>query len=81
MLPQPVFINGQGVPGRFGKRYTLFAFDLTPMRVTDRTSTGYKKAACESRCISLQRTVNVVIYGEFEMVLEIDKSRNVIYDS
>ena len=67
----------------FGNGYTFFGFDLTP-------------DACNGGCFHLVRkgnlrieihfataltqTVNVVVYGEFEAVLEIDKGRNVIYD-
>ena len=67
----------------FGNGYTFFGFDLTP-------------DACDGGCFHLVRkgnlrieihfataltqTVNVVVYGEFEAVLEIDKGRNVIYD-
>ena len=29
---------------------------------------------------ALEHTVNVVVYGEFEAVLEIDKGRNIIYN-
>ncbi len=29
----------------------------------------------------LEQTVNVVVYGEFEAVLEIDKGRNIIYNN
>ena len=69
--------------GDFGNGYTFFGFDLTP-------------DACDGGCFQLVRkgnlrieihfataltqTVNVVVYGEFEAVLEIDKGRNVIYD-
>ena len=28
---------------------------------------------------ALEQTMNVVVYGEFEAVLEIDKGRNIIY--
>ncbi|KAK2183388.1 hypothetical protein NP493_314g02070 [Ridgeia piscesae] len=28
----------------------------------------------------LEQTVNVVVYGEFESVLEIDRKRNIVYD-
>ena len=66
-----------------GNGYTLFGFDLTP-------------DGCDGGCFHLVRvgnlrieihfaaalaqTVNVVVYGEFEAVLDIDKGRNVIYD-
>ncbi|KAK2186424.1 hypothetical protein NP493_200g01020 [Ridgeia piscesae] len=67
----------------FGNGYTFFVFDLT----TD---------ACDGSCFhlvkrgkfrveihfatALAQTVNVVAYGEFEAVLEIDKNRNVVFD-
>ena len=66
----------------FGNGYTFFGFDLTP-------------DSCDGGCFHLVRkgnlrielhfaaalaqTVNVVVYGEFEAVIEIDKGRNVIY--
>ena len=66
----------------FGNGYTFFGFDLTP-------------DACDGSCFhlvkkgnlrveihfasALSETVNVVAYGEFEAVLEIDKNRNVIF--
>ena len=62
---------------------TFFGFDLTP-------------DGCEGGCFHLTRkgnlriemhfatalehTVNVVVYGEFRAVLEIDKGRNIIYN-
>ena len=65
----------------FGNGYTYFWFDLTP-------------DACDGSCFhlvkrgnlrveihfatALTQTVNVVAYGEFEAVLEIDKNRNVV---
>ena len=67
----------------FGNGYTFFGFDLTP-------------DACDGVCFhlvqkgnlrieihfaaALAQTVNVVVYGESEAVLEIDKNRNIIYD-
>ena len=67
----------------FGNGYTFFGFDLPP-------------DSCDGGCLHLVRkgnprteiyfaaalaqTMNVVVYGEFEAVLEIDKGRNVIYD-
>ena len=29
---------------------------------------------------ALEQTVNIVVYGEYEAVLEIDKGRNIIYN-
>ena len=67
----------------FGNGYTFFGLDLTP-------------DACDGGCFhlvqkgnlridihfaaALAQTVNVVVYGESEPVLEIDKNRNIIYD-
>ena len=63
--------------------YTFFGFDLTP-------------DACDGGCLhlvqngnlrieihfaeALAQTVNVIVYDEFEAVLEIDKGRNIIYN-
>ena len=67
----------------FGNGYTFFRFDLTP-------------DACDGGCLhlvqkgnlrieihfaeALAHTVNVIVYAEFEAVLEIDKGRNIIYN-
>ena len=67
----------------FSKGYTFFGFDLTP-------------DGCDGGCFhltrkgnlriemhfpaALEQTVNVVFYGEFEAVLDIDKGRNIIYN-
>ena len=67
----------------FGQDYAFFGFDLTP-------------DGCDGGCFHLTRkgnlriemhfatalehTVNVVVYGEFEAVLEIDKGSNIIYN-
>ena len=67
----------------FGNGYTFFGFDLTP-------------DACDGGCFhlvqkgnlridihfaeALAQTVNVIVYAEFEAVLEIDKGRNIIYN-
>ena len=67
----------------FGQGYTFFDFDITP-------------DGCDGGCFHLTRkgnlriemhfatalehTVKVVVYGEFEAVLEIDKGRNIIYN-
>ena len=67
----------------FGNGYTFFGFDLTP-------------DACDGGCFhlvqkgnlrieihfaaALAQTVNVVVYGESDAVLEIDRNRNIIYD-
>ena len=67
----------------FRDGYTFCGFDLTP-------------DACDGSCFhlvqkgnlriemhfaaALRQTIYVVVYAEFDSVLEIDKSRNVVYD-
>lgn len=67
----------------FGEGYTLFPFDLTPD-----LSTGNHFHLMKHSTLRLEihfkqplpETVNVVVYGEFENIIEIDKARNVIFD-
>ena len=67
----------------FGNGYTFFGFDLTP----DGCDGGWFHLVRKGNlriemhfATALEQTVNVVVYGEFEAVLESDKGRNVIYD-
>ena len=67
----------------FGQGYTLFGFDLTP----DGCDGGciHLTRKCNLRiemhfATALEQTVNLVVYGEFKAVLEIDKGRNIIYN-
>ena len=67
----------------FGDGYTFFGFDLT----TDAWDGGYFDLVQKGNmrieihfAAALAQTVNVVVYGESEAVLEIDKNRNIIYD-
>ena len=67
----------------FGQGYTFFGFDLTP----DGCDGGciHLTRKCNLRiemhfATALEQTVNLVVYGEFEAVLEIDKGRNIIYN-
>ena len=89
-LPKRLTVNKHRTKGTnelsrddFGKVYTFFGFDLTP-------------DGCDGGCFHLTRngnlriemhfaaalehTVNVIVYGEFKAVLEIDKGRNIIYN-
>ena len=67
----------------FGKGYTFFGFDLTS-DVCDGGCfhlTGKGNLRIEMHfATALEQTVNVVVYGEFEAVLEIDKGRTIIYN-
>ncbi|KAK2187695.1 hypothetical protein NP493_156g00009 [Ridgeia piscesae] len=68
----------------FGNGYTLFSFDLTPDACDDGSHFNLVQKGNLRVEIHfdqpLGQTVNVIVYGEFESVLEIDRSRNIIYD-
>ena len=67
----------------YGQGYTLYAFDLTP----DLTCAGHFNLQKQGNLRlevnfrqPLAQTINVIIYAEFENIIEIDRSRNVIFD-
>jgi hypothetical protein len=68
----------------YGQGYTLFAFDLTP----DLAEGGDHFNLIKQGNLRLEiqfaqplpNTINVITYAEFENIIEIDKSRNVIFD-
>ena len=65
-----------------GQGYSLFAFDLTPHVYDGSHFNLVQKGNLRVEMHfdqPLPQTVKMV-YGEFETVLEIDRSRNVIYD-
>ena len=67
----------------FGKGYTLFGFDLTPEGCDGGCFHSTRKGNLRIEihfATALEQTVNIVVYGEFEAVLEIDKGRNIIYN-
>ena len=67
----------------FGKCYTFFGFDLTPDGCDGGCFHFTRKGNLRIEmhfATALEQTVNVVVYGEFEAVLEIDKGRNIIYN-
>ena len=63
--------------------YSLFCFDLTPdLGESDHFSlikSGNVRLAINF-AEELARTINVIVYAEFQNVLEVDKNRNVFYD-
>ena len=70
-------------PDDFGQCYTFFGFDLTPDVCDGGCFHLSKKGNLRIEmhfATALEHTVKVVVYGEFEDVLEIDKSRNIIYN-
>lgn len=67
----------------YPKGYTLFAFDLTP-DLSDQchfqpVKDGNLRLEAHFR-EGLPHTINVICYAEFDNVVEIDRSRNVIFD-
>lgn len=69
----------------FNAGYTLFCFDLTPDLAAEAgdhfnlVKTGTVRLAIEFGA-ALQTTVNAIIYGEFQNVIEIDRNMNVHID-
>jgi hypothetical protein len=67
----------------FAKGFTLFAFDLTP----DQDEGGHFHLIKQGNLrlelhfkTALPETVNVIVYAEFDNVIEVDKARNVLFD-
>jgi hypothetical protein len=67
----------------YANGYTLFCFDLTPdLGESDHYSlvkTGSVRLGM-TFAEPLRTTVNVIVYAEFQNVLEIDRNRNVFYE-
>ena len=67
----------------YGRGYTLYAFDLTPDMSSDDyfqpKSSGSLRLEM-SFASPLPETINVIVYSEFESMLEIDRNRNVTID-
>ena len=67
----------------FGTGYTVFGFDLLPDACDGAHFNLSRKSNLRMEVhygTALQEALKVVVYGEFETVLEIDRSRNVVYD-
>ena len=67
----------------YGNGYTLYAFDLTP----DLTCGGHFNLQKQGNLRleinfgqALARTINVIVYAEFENIIEIDRARNIVFD-
>ncbi|XP_065263663.1 deleted in malignant brain tumors 1 protein-like [Emys orbicularis] len=69
--------------GEFAQGYTLYAFDLTPdQQCADHYSlikTGNLRAEIRF-AMALPSTVNMIVYGVFDNVLEVNHRRNVLFD-
>ena len=67
----------------YGQGYTLFAFDLTPDHCPGEHFELIKQGNLRVElhfAQPLANTVNLIIYAEFQNVIEIDANRNVLYD-
>ena len=67
----------------FANGYALYAFDLSPDLAEDdhfNLSRDGSVRITLKFAAALTETVTVVVYGEFENVLEIDRNRNIIFD-
>jgi hypothetical protein len=67
----------------YSKGYALFAFDLTP----DLNDGGYFNLMKQGNlrlelhfAKPISDTINVIAYAEFDNIIEVDRSRNVIFD-
>ena len=76
--------QGNGISREeYADGYTLFAFDLTP----DSDNSGHFHVVKTGNLrlelhfsMQLARAINVIVYAEFDNVIEIDKARNVLFD-
>ena len=67
----------------YPKGYAIYAFDLTPDMGDDDHVNLIKEGSVRldiTFANPLPHTINVIAYGEFENVLEIDSARNVMFD-
>lgn len=63
--------------------YALYAFDLSPDLAEDDHFNLVKQGTVRldvKFAAALERTITVVVYGEFENVIEIDRNRNIVFD-
>ncbi|XP_021376987.1 uncharacterized protein F54H12.2-like [Mizuhopecten yessoensis] len=67
----------------FGKGYTLFGFDLTPdlseMGTFHLIKSGNMSLHLHFNEI-LTATINVIVYAEFDNIIEIDRNRQILFD-
>ena len=76
--------QGNGISrDEYANGYTLFAFDLTP----DSDDSGHFHVVKTGNLrlelhfsTQLARAINVIVYAEFDNVIEIDKARNVLFN-
>ena len=67
----------------FGKGFTIFPFDLTPTNSADGSFSQRKSGNLRIDLAfkePLTSSINVLVLGIFENVIEIDRARNILYD-
>lgn len=67
----------------YPRGYTLFAFDLTPDLIDGSHFNVIKHGNIRLElhfAEKLENTINVIVYGEFDNLIEIDRNRNIIFD-
>ena len=67
----------------YSRGYALYAFDLTPDLAEDDHFNLIKEGNVRvdmKFAAALPNTINIIVYAEFENIIEIDRSRNVIFD-
>jgi len=67
----------------YSEGYSLYGFDLTPdlgesdhFNLLKRGTVGMQLTFSEA----LAQTINVIVYAEFQNILEVDRNRNIFYD-
>jgi hypothetical protein len=63
----------------YAKGNTLFGFDLTPICFLTTIKQGNLRVEIHF-AEALAGTINVVLYAEFDNVIEIDRNRQVLFD-
>ena len=67
----------------YANGYTLYCFNLTPDLSSGENFNLIKQGNLRIEvqfASALQQTVNLIVYAEFDSVLEIDQSRNILFD-
>ena len=67
----------------YGEGYSLFAFNLSPDSHSADAFQLIKQGSLRLEMHfknSLSTTINVVVYAEFDNIIEVDKARNILHD-
>ena len=66
----------------YSERYTIIVADLTPFEISDNFNLKEERTLSTDLIFKspLVATINVLVYAEYNNVIEIDSNRNVIKD-